>query len=149
LEDNLYAPPKSKVSDFAPLSTDAEASAPPRLVIIAIAIIFLSSVAGLARRFLVMDRADPIGFGVGLVLGGALVYVWLHALYQGRNWVRWLGLANAAMGVGLMYSRYGVARVSVAWTHELYMVQGTAQAAATVLLFLPASNRWFTRDRKV
>jgi hypothetical protein len=71
----------------------------------------------------------------------ALIYIYLRALYRGRNWVRWLSVAFTVAGI--LYLPSTLHAETAFWAKGIYVVQALLTGTATILVLLPASGRWY------
>jgi hypothetical protein len=118
---------------------------PPRTVVVAVALLTASFIAGFARSIAVNPWNHPILNAFILFIIVAITYAALRALYEGKNWVRWVVAILIVYGCATLALH--VARLPGPPARYLYVAQGVVQLVATVLLFLPTSNRWFAHGK--
>lgn len=121
----------------------AISSKPPRTVVAST----VGQCGAIAAGFLIYALFQPAPSLLGRLLAWALVaivlFFFFRALLRGANWTRWLLLVLIVAGVVALPNRVSESHES--WQVFLYVAQTIVQALATALLFLPASNRWFSR----
>jgi hypothetical protein len=74
-----------------------------------------------------------------------LVFFVLHSIYIGRNWVRWLVIIFGVIGLLSLPSYW--AHFTLTIERVRFIIQTVLQVVAIVLLLLPSSARWFSRNR--
>jgi hypothetical protein len=77
---------------------------------------------------------------MGLLLGLVVSAGMLLAICSRRNWGRWLAVILIALNVLVLPD---VISRNADALKVLYAAQGVLQLASAVLLFMPASNRWY------
>ena len=85
-------------------------------------------------------------FAVVWALIAVLLFFLFRALLRGKNWVRLLVLALVAGGLLTLPAH--LSTLHAQWQRALYIGQGVVQGLSVALLFLPASNRWFSQKAK-
>ena len=150
MSSDPYRPPSANLE-----KAKEPAGPPPRAVKISIGLFVVSIVLSLFTAFALqiglLGKPLPaapspvltaINTFVSLALWGALVY----KTYTGANWARWIlavfcGLG--AIGLGVTSFIPDVWNLLPPVMHVSAVVQTLLQVAATVLLFLGPSSRWF------
>lgn len=120
---------------------------PPRLVIIAIAIMAGAFAIALVRVCLMKHRSPgpgPVIFG--LVLDSAISLPWLYGLWRRRNWVRWLTVILGATGCAL--ASRSLARLHDPTQVILYWVQFALTIPVVIILVFPSVSAWYTSRPK-
>ena len=104
----------------------------PIYVTVLACILIAAGVIGIAYHFTEFRVSPPKEYFGVLVVRLIAVIAGVYVL-RGKNWARWLSIAWIAfhLGTSLFHTKEGVA------VHAVVLI------AFTVLLFLPASNRYF------
>lgn len=114
---------------------------PPVTVFLAVCLHTASYTLGFVRMFVATGFRHPAITYVTWLLVVAIVFVYLKALYKGRNWVRWLSVVLATIGV--LYMSRAFELLVTPWARYTYFVQAILVSAAAILVLLPASNKWY------
>jgi hypothetical protein len=81
---------------------------------------------------------------IAVVLMAVLYALWLLGLYRRTNWLRWLTIAGALLGI-----------LSLPWTWNLirnqgnlplYLVKYVLFDAGAILLCMPQAHGWYTKS---
>ena len=123
-------------------------STPPQ-VSVALALIAADLALGIGKGFFSMTsviRTAPKGSAIPVVVFTVMlsVYVlWIYGLYCRLNWLRWLTVALAVLGLVFLPK-------ALSSTHNwrllsLQMLQYLMFDSAAILLCLPAAGRWYGR----
>jgi hypothetical protein len=122
--------------------TTASNARPPRLVILAIAMVAGQYAIALVRVCLMKHRspgAGPVIFG--LILISAICLPWMYGLWRRRNWVRWLTVILGATGCAL--ASRSVARLHDPTQVILYWLQFALTIPVVIILVLPPVGAWY------
>jgi hypothetical protein len=117
--------------------------APPREIVAAVAGQCISIAVGVGT-FAVMGAFPKPWWGTLIfwtVLSG-LLYLFFRALLRGANWVRWVLLVTAILGI--LGATPHLSAPQEQWRRVLFIFQDVVQVTTVALLFLPASSRWFS-----
>lgn len=117
---------------------------PPKPIIAAVVILSVSLLLGAISWVEMVNWRTGFSFAVILVVVSILIY-FLRALYRGRDGARW------ALVVTVLIALFGAFNhgppYDPLWEQTRFWMQNVAYVAATVLVFLPASNAWFRRNK--
>ena len=115
---------------------------PPWQVALALSLIAADFVLGLVQLLTGTLTGSPLVMVLSLM---AVLYgLWLRGLYRRINWLRWLTVAAAAVGI-----------LSLPWTWGLIWQQGNVPLyllkyvlfdAGAILLCMPQAHAWYTRS---
>ena len=125
---------------------DASSSKAPREVVLAVIGQCACIVTGFGMYAALQPHPHAIATVIVWAVFAALLFFLFRALLRGSNWIRWFLLVSIVIGA-LALPRQ-VAAFSERWQAILYIAQAVVGAITVLLLFLPASNRWFSRSAK-
>lgn len=81
-----------------------------------------------------------------ILLSVTLIYLYVRAIWNGKNWARWVFTISNVMGL------FGTPSAISHFHHPLeiarYVLQAIAGLIAIMLIFLPQSMPWFSGKRK-
>jgi len=146
MERNLYSPPAAPVAD--PVEIEEAKGARPAEVTWALRLLWASVVLGgievLQQRFLRVSLVLVLlTSGTPYVTAGWLLY----KIGRGRHWARVTYLVLSLFGIAYMLLFWRAYAPYLDGKHSMAAVTRIAEtlldAVGSVLLFVPAANRWF------
>jgi len=137
---NPYAPPFSVVAD---IDRATRPQTMPRIVAAAIGLIAGEFLIGAVQVTLMNLGRGSYHVAFGVSLAGLIGSLWIYGLYRRHNWVRWLAIVSA--GLGVLGVIWGPSRFSNPWQVLLERIQVVAHLTAAILLCLPAAGYWYGR----
>src|ERR1035437_565214 len=117
-------------------------SRPPTPVFQAVLLISLSFSLGFITWTITAHWQNPVVPFIFLLILAA-VFLFIRAIYRGRNWARWVFAVFTVMG--LLGSASALHHFSLLIEKTRYIVQCICSIIAIILLFLPQSNPWFSK----
>jgi hypothetical protein len=146
MERNLYSPPAAPVAD--PVETEEAMGERPAEVTWALRLLWASLVLGgielLQQRFLRVSLVFVLlTSGIPYVIVGWLLY----KIHRGRHWARVTYLVLWLFGIAYVLLFWRVYAAYFDGKHSMAAGTRVAEtlldAVGSVLLFVPAANRWF------
>ncbi|MDR7132850.1 hypothetical protein J2X06_000034 [Lysobacter niastensis] len=131
---NPYSAPTSAV----PILATAKR---PATVVIAIWSFAGSYAVGLLNLLVKIGLPRSAPGVAGMIIGASIAGGFLVAIYLRKNWTRWIMVILMAFAVVMTPGRFSsMAELS---DRLIFAAQGILQLAATILLLLPVSRRWY------
>jgi len=121
----------------------------PGTIKLALIIFIISIVAAISSTIIyVYFEPQTVPSTALVVLSAIFILPYLilfNYIYKRKNWARYLWLLVFVLGNIMMFGGHGHAPTEYHYTLLKYFsyLQTLLQALITILLFLPASNRWF------
>ncbi len=150
MERNLYSPPAAPVAD--PVETEEAQGERPKEVIWALRLLWasfvLSGIELLQQRFLRESLVMVLlTSGIPFVIVGWILY----KTGRGRHWARVTYLVLWLLSIVNMFLFWRVYAANFDGKHSMTAVNTVAQTllgvVGSVLLLVPAANRWFRHQR--
>jgi hypothetical protein len=123
----------------------ASVTSPQRLpwqVALALSLLAADFALGLVQLF--TGALTGLTLLVVLLLAALLYALWLWGLYRRINWLRWLTVAGATVGILSLSWTWGLIR------HQgnvpLYVLKYVLFDAGAILLCMPQAHAWYTRS---
>jgi hypothetical protein len=140
---NPYGPPAAEVAAASSHTTrDALQARPPRAAFVAGVFVAVSLVLAAAKVSLLTFWHSPILQVLSGLLYLSLACIAMSSVYKARNWVRW---CMVFLGLLALFGLLGLHEGMPLFTLVLHITQGVLLGAASALLLLPSSKRWFVR----
>jgi len=151
MEENRYKPPTAAVEDIEQVAPELER---PAVVRHGAILLWLQGALGLPGLVfgVVSPPADAasgiayVAFLVGMAITVGIialfaVFTWMA--WKGRNWARIVHLVFALLGLALTYWVVRMMFRQSTFDGVISLVQSILYPVGTLLLFLPAANRWY------
>jgi hypothetical protein len=87
------------------------------------------------------DVSGPGGF-ISVLLQGVITAMWWTGLYRRLNWLRWLTVASAILGIALLPWVWGM--IHRQQNIAIQMLKYALFDSGALLLCLPQASRWYT-----
>jgi protein-S-isoprenylcysteine O-methyltransferase Ste14 len=115
----------------------------PDLVTYACAFLGTSFVLGMVRSLLAGGWKNPTSKVIGLCVLACITSLVVLALYNRRNWMRWVCVTLVAGGLAML--PWSIRQMPSNTVLAIHLAQAALQGLAALLLVLPRSNHWYAR----
>jgi len=156
MEENRYKPPAAPVEDVGQAAPDL---ARPAVVRHGAILLWLQGALGLPGLVYGVVSPPPeassgiayVAFLVGMTITVGLIalfafFTWMA--WKGRNWARIVHLVFALIGLALTFWVVRMMFGQSTFDGVISLVQSILYPVGTMLLFLPAANRWYRAHRE-
>jgi hypothetical protein len=116
---------------------------PPPVAAVALLLLGAEFVIAVGRSVLMRDWSRPVPSVVSVVVLFAVCGLWLHGLWRRKTWLWWVTVILA--GTGCVMSPWANPSRMGSTQATLYWCQVVLAAPATLLLLMPASQKWYRK----
>jgi len=127
------------------MNPHTDTSLPPFLVTVAVVLLGFPFAAGIVKWACLSSWSSPIANLLVLAIFILLVGWVLRSIRRGNNPLRWLFVV--LFSIGVVEAWWQPQTFTYTWEPLFFWAQALIQLPALVILFLPESNRWFSRRR--
>ena len=118
----------------------------PRSVVYACAFLVASFALAVVRSILAGGWQHPTSKVIGLCVLVAFTSLIVLAVYNRRNWVRWVCVVS--IGGGLAILPWAIRDIASNTILAIHSAQAVLQGAAALLLIMPSANHWYSKAKQ-